>query len=206
MLFILFSDRNDIIWKIYLTESGDINTEMRNKGAIKMKILYLTLILFTATLASLTNCDTSTNSTLSNPGTEKPANQFVGIWEAVHEYTSGYTDPVVFPVALDTVTYTLVIKNDGSFIEGRKGLYVDSSVVTASYSGIYVFEESILTLTYVSGTFKNETIDTKSLPDPGIFELTGSILVEKNSNSYECPTKDSDGNLMYPIIRTFTKK
>ena len=168
-----------------------------------MKKRFLAFGIMVAGLLFLQSCDTGTSD--SNTGNE-PSNQFVGAWEAEHVYTSGYTDPVVFPVAMDTVTYDLYIKNDGSYYEEYKAVYVDNSLSSGSYSGTYAFDGNSITLTPVSGTYKNEPIDAEYLPDPSIFELTGSILLEMNSTSAECPTKDSDGRLMYPIVLSFTKK
>lgn len=168
-----------------------------------MKERFLAFCIMAAGVLFLQSCDTGGSPSKAD---SESSNQFVGEWTAEHVYSSGYTDPVAFPIAMDTVTYDLFIKNDGSYYESFTAVYVDNSLSTGSYSGNYAFEGNNITLTPLSGSYKNDAIDTEELPDPSIFELGGSILLEMNSTSAECPTKDSDGNLMYPIVLSFTKK
>ncbi len=165
-----------------------------------MKNRTFTLLAIVITLVSVIGCDTS-----SNPGTVEPANKFVGTWKAEHIYQSGYTDPVYFPVAADKLNHTIIIKNDGSFSCVIILTYVDNSTARVSYTGTYEYSDNEITLTEVSGESMGSPVPAEELSTT-IYLLSEGILTEKDSNSYECSTKDEEGNLLYPIILNFVKQ
>ena len=168
-----------------------------------MKKILVGMIVVSIALLAILGCDTGSNS--SNPS-EESANTYVGTWQAIHVYVSGYTDPVDMPVAAKKQTNTMHIFGDGTYTESLLLVLVDDSTQSGSYSGVYTSTESSITFTEKSGAIEGIPVSEQYLGQ-NTFLLSGSnTLVEKDSNSAESPEDDSSGNPLYPIVLTYIKQ
>jgi len=133
-------------------------------------------------------------------------NPYVGTWKSTYVYTSGYTNPIFFPVAIKHVQHTMTIRNDNTFEQQILLTYANDTVSSASFSGTYTYTDSEIVMQKKAGLVENKPITEERLPEPETLIRHEKTLTSKDAYYAESPERNEQNELKYPIILTFVKK
>jgi hypothetical protein len=158
-------------------------------------MMVIAIILFTAV-----GCKTG-----STPNTSNPATPFIGTWEAVHIWKSGYTDATT-PIAVKQSNYTLEIKSDGSFVKPIVITFVDGTTQGRTDIGSYKFTDTDITFTATATIVNGVTtpVQTQPFVITETYLLVNGTLIQKKEGG-ETPDQDATGHYIYPMLLTFLR-